>query len=629
MAKKLSATQVKEWQERIKLGEAFRQPHEDKWMRFIGYMQNKFIDVMPANQADYIGVNLVHPMVKVIIPSIYSKNPDVVVVPRQEKYQQAAYDMQKFIRYIFREIDLKTEVKLTILDALLCGHSWIKTGFATQFEAIEEEKEKKQTLIDYALSIMGVASSEEEEDNYSEENKQRYAAAPNEKIVQERPWALRTSPFRMVVPAYSQRPEELPWIAEQIVMPMIDLENHPDWDLPKDLSPSTDVYKLLQKRGTSISQSGTISDKDLQYKVMYEVWDLREGCIYMISDNDEHCYDFKTNEYRFLDSRHPYVMLKFNDVPDEFYPLSDVEPWEPQLLELNQTRSQMVNHRKRYNRRYVYSEGVFTTEELAKLEKGDDGSVIATSADDARTAVMPVQDAALPPEAYAVEQRVKADITEISGITTYQRGNTSQGAKTATEAAIVEGQSRNRNDERLDVVTTFVGRITKNIASISQKFMTQDLVFPIIGEGAISWVQLNDDRTLAGDFMFEVTYGSSVPINPDVDRQQFNEFYQLTANDPYFDPIKIRLEMVRKYRLTDPESYLNNQLAAMLKQKRMQDAMMANPDGSVPEPTEPGEGGPPIGEGGVPDSTSIKQGIDQSVAVPTPGGIGGGALVKL
>jgi hypothetical protein len=129
--------------------------------------------------------------------------------------------------------------------------------------------------------------------------------------------------------------------------------------------------------------------------------------------------------------------------------------------------------------------------------------------------------------------------------------------------------------------------------------------------------------------MFEVTYGSSVPINPDVDRQQFNEFYQLTANDPYFDPIKIRLEMVRKYRLTDPESYLNNQLAAMLKQKRMQDAMMANPDGSVPEPTEPGEGGPPIGEGGVPDSTSIKQGIDQSVAVPTPGGIGGGALVKL
>ena len=627
--KKLTGDEVRIWQERIKLGIAWRKPHEDKWRKYIGYLENKFISTLEGIEGDYIGVNLVHPMVKVIIPTIYSKNPDVVVIPRQEKYQESAQVMQKFIRYIFREIDLKSEVKLAILDALLCGHAWVKTGYATEFEEMEQAELAKESLIEMAVRMMGVPSKEDED--YSEENRERYAVAPNEKIVSERPWAIRTSPFRMIVPPYSQRPETLPWIAEEIVKPMIDLKNHPTWEIPNKITPSMDVYQLLENENLpSLSSAATVDDDDLQYKVCYEVWDLREGCVYVIPKEDEDCYDYKENEYKFLDSRHPYVMLRFNEVPDRFYPQSDVEPWESQIHELNNTRSQMMNHRKRYNRRYVYTEGEFTQTELAKLEKGSDGSLIATTRDDPASALAPVKDAPLPPEAYAMEERIKRDITEISGITTYQRGDATQGAKTATEAAIVEGQSRNRTEERLDVVTTFVNRITKNIASISQKFMSPELIFPIVGDIAVSWIQITEDKGLQGDFIYDVIYGSSIPINPDVDRQQFNEFYKMAANDPYFDPIKIRLEMVRKYRLPDPESYFNKEIAQMLKQKRIEDAMRPqNPDGSAVEPQEPGEGGSGEVSSNVPDSTSIKEGVDSTVAVPTPGGIGGGALVKV
>jgi hypothetical protein len=614
MAKRLSSLEVTQWQERIRIGESWRkQEGEDKWRRYIGYQQSKFLEISP--DGDYICVNLVHPMVKVIIPAVYSKNPDIVVIPRQERYQGAADLMQVYLRYIFKEIGLKEELKLVLLDTLLCGHGWVKTGYATQFENIDPYE--GDSMISMVLKMMGI-----KEQDPADENRQRYAAAPNEKISDERPWALRVSPFNMVVPAMSKRPEELPWISEMLVYTMTDLKNHPEWDVPRNVSPSTDVQTLLKKTSTSpVSINNTLSDEDLNYKILYEVWDLREGCIYIIPDeSDTHCYDYKENEYNFLDSRHPYLMLRFNEVPDRFYPMSDVEPWEAQIHELNATRTQMMTHRKRYNRRYVTVAGAFKPDELDKLKKGDDGTVIETTEEDVRAVITPVQDAPLPPEAYASEERVKRDITEISGITGYQRGDTQAGAKTATEAAIVEGQSRGRNEERLDVVTTFANRIAKNIATISQKFMTAGMVFPVVGDAAISWVQIKNKKQLAGDFLYDLVYGSSVSINPDVDRQQFMEFYQLTANDPFFDPVKIRMDMVRKFRLPSPETYLNKEASEMLKQKRINDAMLNNQE------EEGGGGGEP--SSATPDSASLQQGVETAPNVPVPGGMGGGAPIQ-
>ena len=43
-------------------------------------------------------------------------------------------------------------------------------------------------------------------------------------------------------------------------------------------------------------------------------------------------------------------MLRNYDVPDYFYPMGDLESIESLQLELDKTRSQMMNARKRYAR---------------------------------------------------------------------------------------------------------------------------------------------------------------------------------------------------------------------------------------------------------------------------------------
>lgn len=624
---KLTTAEVKMWQERIKKSLEWRKPWEVKWERYIDYLQNKFLNV--AQEDDFIGVNLVHPMVRVIIPGIYSKNPDVVVIPRRKEFKATAALMQLLIRYLLKELDVKKEVKLAILDAILIGHAWIKTGFATQFEVIEKEQEAKQTLIQFAMTLTGIKPPDDYGD-LQEENRQSYAAAPNEKIVGERPWALRSSPFDMVVPAYTRRPEEMPWIAERIIFAMEDVFSNPNLDVPAGIKPSMDIEQLLKARGqrgtSGITQTDPTTDKDLNYKIFYEVWDLRASCVHMIADDaDDHCYSSKENEYGFLESRHPWVTLRFNEVPDQFYPMSDVEPWEAQIDELNKTRSQMMNHRKRYNRRYLYREGAITEENLKKLEAGEDGTLIPVEDDDKTldNIILPVKDAPLPAEVYGIERLIKQDITEISGVTGYQKGNVAAGAKTATEAAIVESQSRSRNEERLDVVSDFANRIAKNLGHICQKFMTREMVFPIVGGDAIDWIEIKSEKDIQGDFLYDTIYGSSLTINPDVDRQQFIEFYKMTANDPYYDQVKIRLELNRKFRLVGPEDYLNAQIAPQLMAKRVQDAMMAQTEADKTIPDQPD------GDGAVPDSGSLKDGINSQVAVPTPGGIGGGALASV
>lgn len=627
MARKLKAEEVLQWRERIQLSEAWRKPYEDVWKKNIGYLKGQFFDYDTGD--DMIAVNLVHPMVKVIIPSIYSKNPDVIVLPRTKDSVEAAEVMQNCLRYLFKELGLKEEIKLSILDALLIGHGWNKSGFSTGYEDIADTDDN-MTLIERFLMTIGLKpeKSDKEED---EEFQERYALDPNEKVSDEMPWSLRTSPFNIFVPAYSQRPETLPWITERIFMPMEDVRNHPTWKLPKDLRPSATLRDLLESRGADITNIGAdTGDSDSTFKIFYEIYDLRTNNTYVISDNDEHCYDYKDNPYDFLDARHPYLMLKFNDVPDEFYPISDVQPWEPQMHELNKTRSQILNHRKRYNRRYIYNSSAFAQEDIDKLKMGEDGTMIPTTEENIPSIFMPVQDAPLPPDVYRQEQSIKNDIVEISGITGYQKGNTTNGAKTATEAAIVESSSRSRNEERLDVVTTFANNIAKNLAKMMQRFMTKEQIYPIVGEAAVSWIEVKDSAQLRGDFLYETVYGSSMTVNPDVDRQQFMEFYNMAANDPMFDPIKLRLEMVRKYRLPAAETFLNKEAAEMIAQKRIQDALAPKPEedrdagaegASSSDSMEGAAPGP-----SVPSEASLKGAINQEVAVPTPGGIGGGAL---
>lgn len=626
----LKTDDVKKWLARIELSKKWREPQEKKWKRYKDYLQNIYYDSADMNQ-DNISVNLVFPMVRVIIPSIYSRNPDVMVIPRKgPAFQDNAQAMYQFLKYIIKEIDLKTEVKLTILDAIIYGHGWCKQGYESEFAETEPDGEEGTSIFDVVKSMAkNMFSSDDGTDSEVEpqEEEYNYALRPNEKLVAERPWALRVSPDDMFVPAFTRTPNIMPWIAQRFILPTEDIKNNPRFKNTKDLKPSRNIQELLGRS----DYMNSLTPSDTEYTVLYEIHDGRENMIYTLADSNDKPLEEKENEYtEILQGRYQFEMLRFNEVPDEFYPTSDIEPWEPQIVELNRIRTQQSIHRKRFNRRYITKRDSFTAEDLDDLKNGEDGTIVQTDEENLTNAILPIEDATLSQDVYQTEGRIKDDVTEISGITGYQRGSVSQGAKTATEASIVESQSRSRVDERLDVVNTFVLRVIGNVADISQAFMTQEEVAPIIGDDLVpSWVTITPDQ-IKGDFLYDIVYGSSLPINKDVDRQQFLQLYEMAANDPYYNPVKFRTELLRKFDIRDVDSYLAPGVATQNQPINANPGEMPPPPGgpdggvgpmppppiSIPTPVSP-QGGP------VPTSASIRASIARSIGPTVPGATGG------
>lgn len=611
----LTKDEVASWLERIKLSEKWRDPEEKKWKRFVNYARGKFYDT--ATSDDQIAINLVHPHVRIIIPAIYSKNPDIIVQPRSPKASNSARVMEQLLRYLIKELNLKGEMKRILLDAILVGHGWIKTGYQTEFGS----SAKKGMIAKVFESLNKLMSGEEvkEESTYSEE--------PDERIVSEKPWIRRVSPFDMFVPALSIDRFELPWIAQRFVRRVVDVKKNPNYQNNKTVNPSGNAREVLKEK-SALNNAFSLTEDLEEYVTMYEIWDCTEDRIYIIGEDNENCFQTKDNAYTFLDSRHTFEMLGFNFITDQFYPLSEIEPWEPQLHELNDIRSQMSKHRRKMNRRYIFTEGELSPSAIELLKSGEDGAVIPTSSEDARTAVAPVMDAPLSNDVYQAELRVKEDITNIGGITDYQRGNASAGAKTATEASIVESQSRFRSEERLDTVGDFASRVIRNLAMISMKFMDKKAVRPILGGDADLWVEGLDDEAIRCEHIFDVIYGSTAAINRDVDKQQYLQLYGLIANDPYINPVKAREELLRKFDHRNIEEWFRPEFIAMLEQAQMQAILDAMELGGKGTAGTGSSGASPTPSPSVPSGDAMMGGIRQALNVTTPGGVGGGNMAE-
>lgn len=607
----LSLEEVAKWKQRINRSlEWRRQEYEEDWERYQRYYEGEFDETLEVT------VNMVYANTRVIIPSIYSKNPDINIVMRNPDYpRKFAEAMQDLISYHLVELDVKREVKKCILDSILTGNAFYKMGFQGRSWVEQDTEQDTKSLIDKFIEgtkrLVG-AYRNKERDNKT------YCYSPDERIQLNRPWGARLSPWEVVVPRNLIQLEAAPWITHSFVRAVKDVKDNKNYRNTEDIGPS-DVTKV---KDLSNRDSNMDIDTDEEEVILHEVYDLRENMIYTLSESADHCLQAKKNPFVFLDSRHTLLHLGFNEVPNKFYCMSDIASWEDQQHELNALRSQMVRHRKRYNRKYLAKKGAIGEEEKAKLERGEDGLVIETDEESLENTLQAIEDAPLPPEIYQVEARIKGDIDDIMGVTSYQRGSTQGGVKTATEAAIVENRSQSRLDERVDIISDFARRISINLAQMIHAFMRPEDVAPIIGKEAAKFLMNLEIEQIRREFAYNIIYGSSMMINKDVQRQQDLALYQLVANDPAFDILTPRLEILRAHGKKRPEDWLSQAMIPVLQQRRILDAMNV--------PIEGSEEGMPGGnqvEPGVPSEGSIKSGMKRS-GPKIPGGKGGTALVR-
>jgi hypothetical protein len=200
--------------------------------------------------------------------------------------------------------------------------------------------------------------------------------------------------------------------------------------------------------------------------------------------------------------------------------MGDLESIEPLQRELNETRTQMMNHRKKFARKYLYKESAFDQLGRTALESDEDNVMVPVISDEGLAAVVSAFPAVInPPEFYNQSTLIIGDIDRISGVTEFQRGGVSEIRRTATESSLMQDAANARTSDKLAVIEQGIAEIGRRMVLLAQQYMIGEQVARVTSkDGEPMWVTFDRDY-LSGDFDFEVAAGSTQPNNESFRRQ--------------------------------------------------------------------------------------------------------------
>jgi hypothetical protein len=182
----------------------------------------------------------------------------------------------------------------------------------------------------------------------------------------------------------------------------------------------------------------------------------------------------------------------------------------------------MMNHRKRFARKWLYDKEAFDTDGIKALESDEDNTMVPIDTNgqmDIQKAVAPMPSIGTPPDFYNQSELIQQDMDRVSGTSDYMRGATANIRRTATEAAMIQDAMNSRAADKLSRIESTLSEVGARLIQLMQLYMVGEKVVRVVGaRGQGAWVQFDKDF-IAGEFDYEVEAGSTQPMNESFRRQ--------------------------------------------------------------------------------------------------------------
>ena len=480
-------TQSKRWRK--------NEEYDDMWRRMIDMYRGKHYDNL--SDADRTLVNMAFSTINVISPSVSVNYPKIVVSARRPEDGDRATVTEAIVNYWWRHYGCQDEFRKAVKDKLILGHGWVKTGY----RFVEEERVKQADPNVEHNDVLDLEADTNVETEMV--------------ILEDRPFVERISPFDVYVDPDGTTLKDIKWIAQRIKRPLADVRNDRRYN-------SNARYEVQPTQYSKYALDGQTPRPDTSSKESYvEVWefyDIPKGTMCIFAEGSDKFLVAPTKiPFAF---GHPFVMLRNYDVPEHFYPMGELEAIEGLQHELNETRTQMMNHRKRFSRKWLYKESAFDPDGRAMLESDEDNVLVPVMGDEPLGGVITPMPAVInPPEFYNQSSLIAGDMDRVSGVSDYMRGAMPEIRRTATEAAIAQDASNARAADKLAVIEIEIGRTAARLVALAQQYMTGEQVARVVGSNALPlWIRFDRDY-IQGEFDFEVEAGSTQPVNESFRRQ--------------------------------------------------------------------------------------------------------------
>lgn len=493
---------------------------------------------------DRIVVNMAKATIDVIAPSIAVNNPKITVNARREDSAPQAEITEAVVNYYWRHGKFQKEIRRAVNDMLMVGHGWVKVGYAYSEPPPEsgiasQEELDKETVPDEQSGHTPDMEHAPEEHPYGETLTPRRV---------DRPFVERVSFRDIFVDPDATVPADLRWICQRVRRPVADVK--------RDTRYTNEGRRLVQAETRDRwdeSDLRTYENKgDIPggYVDVYELYDLVSGqcCTFTRGHGDHFLVKPKPSPLPFAN---PFIMFRDYDVPDQFYPMGELEAVEVLQHELNEIRTAHLNHLKRYNPKWLYREDAFPDQQAVNALKDDaynsmvpvDATGLANLAD----AVVAMPTTQPPPALYDTSDVITNDINTITGVSDYMRGQMPDIRRTATEAGIIADAAQSRAADKLANIEQTLAEVAERVIQVLQAFTTGDQVIRISGPNGLQlWVHYEREY-IQGEFDYEVEAGSTQPMNETFRRQSAMQMGDVLA--PFMDIGVVNPENMLQYLL--------------------------------------------------------------------------------
>jgi hypothetical protein len=564
MGRKTRSERFDSYKRRLELARKWRddEGYDDTWRRLGDLYRGKHWPSTASTTSDLIAVNLAFSTINVISPSVAVNHPKIVVSATLPDNEAQASTNEAVINYLWRHHDYQKPFRRAVKDFLIFGHGWLKVGwrFVEQEQTLGDRDldamyaEQVATADSAAMQMPALAGDLPTNDEIA-------ANLPTSAmtIVEDQAFVERVSPFDIFVDPEATCMDDIAWIAQRIVRSLEDVQSDKRYkpSVRKRLSADAGV-KGARDDGLGTTEQYVDDDRI----TLYEYYDIESNTVSVCAKNgDEFLLDPTPMPYAY---GQPFIMLRNYDIPDRFYPLGDLESIESLQLELDKTRSQLMNDRKRYARKYLYHERSFGPEGREALESDDDGRLVPVVDENKPLSevVVPMPQSPLSPEIYAYSNIIEQDINTVSGVNEYARGQMPEIRRTATEASIIADAANARAADKLAIVELAIGQIARRVLQLMQQYMTGEQIARIAGPDGqdqfVSYVR----EDIIGEFDFTVEGGSTQPINDTIRKQQAVSLLNAIAPlvGTVIDPQALALHVLRDgFDIKNPEKFLVQQ----------------------------------------------------------------------
>lgn len=529
--------------------------YEDDWKRYIDLYKGKHYTSTSAT--DQLVVNLVFSTINTMAPSVAVNNPKFVVNARKPESAPHAVVTEEILNYLWRTHRYQDEFRLAVNDWLIVGHGWVKVGY----KFVKPPEEKKATGDEAADpsnagADVGIDDREPIEGNVESE---MY-------VYEDRPFLERISPFDMFVDPDARHPKEMCWIAQRVWRPVQDVRVDERYSRTARNKVSAKSWsRWSNNEGDGDARDDKPDKGPKSFCEVIEFYDIKRQtiCTFALDADDtdvESGFLIKPQRMPYA-MGHPFEMLRNYEISDHFYPLGDVCQIESLQLELNQTRTQMLNHRKRFQRKWLFSKDAFDRDGVAALQSDIDNTMIPVLADDISKVVEPMPAVITPTDFYDQSGLITNDIDRVSGVSDYQRGAGQTAIKrTATEAAMIQDAANARAQDRLAKIESSLARLGERVIGLMQQFLTGDQVARIVTMPGRAWVNY-DVEYIQGQFDYEVAAGSTEPMNETFRRQSALQL--VDASMPFLEmgvanPMTLYMHILQKgFGVKDAQPFVN------------------------------------------------------------------------